>query len=135
MAETTCDRCGHGEPNVHDLTDLERQFATHFLAETYNGEGDERRRSYAPEPVGLMLRNDPHYFLCQDAIHRARRLLAAFPGLSTPPLVGQGGSEGLAELIGEVLDRHVGWQMHRGQMVDELSAAIVAHLQTPGSGA
>jgi hypothetical protein len=32
--------------------------------------------------------------------------------------------EPLAERIGAVLDKHVGWQMHRGQMIDDLCAAI-----------
>lgn len=82
---SACDRCGYGEPNVHDLTDVERMFATHFLAEIYKGNGDGRRHSYPPAPVGLMLREDPHYFLCQNAIRAARRLLLAFPGLANAP--------------------------------------------------
>ncbi len=84
MASTKCDRCGYdGEPNPHDLTEPERQFAMHFLSEIYKGEGDERRSSYPPAPVGVMLREDPHYMLCQTAIRRARRLLLAFPVLAT----------------------------------------------------
>ncbi len=79
---TTCDRCGYGEPNSHDLTETERMFAMHFLNEAYKADGDESRASYPPEPVGLMLLHDPHYMLCQSAIRRARRLLLAFPGLA-----------------------------------------------------
>jgi hypothetical protein len=30
----------------------------------------------------------------------------------------------LEDALGAVLDRHVGWQMHRGQMVDDLVAAV-----------
>jgi hypothetical protein len=76
---TTCDRCGYGIPFVHDLTEAERRLAEHFLAETYNGHGEPTRRSYPPAPVEQMLRDDPHYMLCQAAIRDARRLLKAFP--------------------------------------------------------
>lgn len=79
---TTCDRCGYGVPNPHDLTDVEHQLATHFLSEIYKADGDEQRSSYPPAPVGVMLREDPHYMLCQTAIRRARRLLLAFPRLA-----------------------------------------------------
>lgn len=34
----------------------------------------------------------------------------------------------LAEALGEVLDRHVGWKMHRGAMSEELAKAVAEHL-------
>lgn len=85
---TRCDRCGYGLPFVHDLTEAELMFAIHFLTEIYAGEGEPTRSSHPPEPVDLMLRDDPHYVLCQTAIRRARRLLLAFPDLVSRPVVG-----------------------------------------------
>jgi hypothetical protein len=79
---TTCDRCGHGIPLVHDLTDAERALAVHFLTEIYAGHGEPTRRSFPPYDPAEMLRYDPHYFLCQNAIRDARRLLLAFPEIA-----------------------------------------------------
>jgi hypothetical protein len=38
------------------------------------------------------------------------------------PLVTGPARPGLAEVLAEVLDSHVGWQMHRGEMADDLAA-------------
>lgn len=32
----------------------------------------------------------------------------------------------LAETIGAVLDKHIGWQMHRGEMIEDLCAVVAA---------
>lgn len=32
--------------------------------------------------------------------------------------------EALAVLLGAVLDKHVGWQMHRGEMIDDLCSVV-----------
>lgn len=84
---TRCSRYGSecSEPDLHALPDTERALAEHFLSEVYAGYGERRRASYAPEPVADMVRYDPHFFMCGNAIRDARRLLLAFPDLRLRP--------------------------------------------------
>lgn len=121
---TTCDRCGYGEPDAHDLTPAERRYAEHFLAEVYAAQGNEHRSVSPPRPVGVMLREDPHYMVCQGAIRSARRLLLAFPALAAETSANLS-ADAVARGVADVLTQHqLGFS---GRCVDERGMACADH--------